>query len=334
MLNHCKIKLKVFIFLTFLSFTTYGQLRFEDKIRIREAQKINNELGDKIWKGIKDIPFTILLLTDSGEYLINHPNPSDDFKLLSFDTVLNTNIYYRESVFAKTFLASFPAVNGVNCIVIGTPENTKLSSTEWIIILLHEHFHIYEYTSENYYASVDSLNLSGGNKTGNWMISYPFPYDSSWIENKYTDFKASLLKAVSTINTKSFQENVNIYKRYRKQFQQLLKEPDYKYFSFQIWQEGIARYTEYKYLELITAANYQTDTETKQLKDFTDFKQYKDKFYNDEIKKLSENTLKEKNRLCFYSIGFAEGLLLDKLNPDWRSQFLTNKFYVEKYHKK
>ena len=39
-------------------------------------------------------------------------------------------------------------------------------------------------------------------------------------------------------------------------------------------------------------------------------------------------------RLVFYPFGAAEGLLLDRANPNWRSRYLTEKFYVEKYFEK
>jgi len=136
----------LFILLTsFIAFNVMNgqpapEMRYEDKIRIREAISIANEFGDKIWKGINDVPFVLILITDSVEFLINHPYPSDDFMLSGKDSILKTSIYYRPKQFDKQFLATFPAVNGVNCIVVGTPENTGKSSTDWTITLLHEHF--------------------------------------------------------------------------------------------------------------------------------------------------------------------------------------------------
>jgi hypothetical protein len=69
--------------LTLLSVTTAQvppQMRKEDKIRIKEATIISNKFGNAIWQGINDAPFVVLLVTDSVEFLINHPYPSADFK--------------------------------------------------------------------------------------------------------------------------------------------------------------------------------------------------------------------------------------------------------------
>jgi hypothetical protein len=42
----------------------------------------------------------------------------------------------------------------------------------------------------------------------------------------------------------------------------------------------------------------------------------------------------EDKRICFYAIGFAEGLLLDKLNPKWHDNYLIDKFNIERYSEK
>ena len=325
--------LKVLIILLIITLTasaqTLPQMRREDKVRIKEAMIISKQFGDKIWKGINEVPFTIILVTDSVEFLINHPYPSDDFKLLSEDTLLITKIYFRKAQFSKHLLATFPAVNGVNCIVVGIPENTEKNSTDWIITLLHEHFHQYEYNSPGYYHAVEQLDLSGGDQTGMWMLNYPFPYDSSVVIDQFNKYTSALSTALSAINTNEFQNSFNNYKIERNKFKHLLKPVDYRYFSFQVWQEGIARYTEYKFLEMMD--NYQPSAEVKQLADFIPFNIYKDTFYHSQLSKLTELKLKEDKRVCFYAIGFAEGLLLDHLEPDWRSKFLTERFNIENY---
>jgi len=301
----------------------------EDKIRIREAIDISNRFGDTIWSGINRVPFVVLLITDSVEFLINHPYPSDDFKISEEDDILKTKILYRKRQYSKTLLATFPAVNGVNCIVAGTKENTGKNSTDWIITLLHEHFHQYQYTQNDYYSSVAGLDLSGGDETGMWQLNYPFPYDSLPVSNQYIIYANALSKAVTVINNKNF---VRVFKEFlteRKKLTHLLKPADYKYLSFQLWQEGIARYTEYKFLQLLD--NYTASAELLQLPDFIPFKKFSEDFLRSHIKSITALKLENEKRVCFYAIGLAEGILLDKLNPQWRSQYLNKKFFLENY---
>ncbi|WP_439504458.1 hypothetical protein [Sediminibacterium sp.] len=311
---------------------TTTKMRYEDKIRIREAINISNQFGEEIWKGINQVPFVVLLIEDSVEYLINHPYPSNDFKLSENDSILKTKIFYRPRKFPDWYLATFPAVNGVNCIVVGTPEKTNKSSTAWIVTLLHEHFHQYEYTYPDYYRSVDKLELSGGDQSGMWQLNYAFPYDSSIIIEQYKKYIAALSKSFSSIDNRSFKKDFKIYISERNKFRQLLKPADYRYFSFQVWQEGIARYSEYKFLQELD--NYQPSKDIIQLPDFISFKEYKSEFIIREKNGLEKLKVNIDKRICFYAVGFVEGILLDKLNPEWHDRFLRDKFYIEKYFKK
>src|SRR6478672_4436784 len=197
---------------------TKPELRYADKIRIKEAVAISTQFGDQLFTGYSAVPFTIDLITDSTEFLINHPTPSADFILLEKDSVLNTNIYYRKRQFDPHLLATFPAVNGLSCIVVGTPENTHKNSTEWIITLLHEHFHQYQNTDTNYYKSVEGLNLSGGDQTGMWMLNYPFPYDSLPVKKQYEKFTNALYKTVTNVQTKNFTSYLAEYLMERRRF--------------------------------------------------------------------------------------------------------------------
>ena len=316
-----------------LTFTTDGQtlpqMRKEDKIRIKEAINISNRFGEEIWPGINDVPFVVLFVTDSAEFLINHPYPSADFKISEEDTLLKTKIYYRQRQYSKTFLATFPAINGVNCIVAGTPANTGKNSTDWIITLLHEHFHQYQYTQKDYYASVATLDLAGGDETGMWQLNYPFPYDSLPVSHQYAKYTNALSKTVSGIDTKNFKKLFKGFFVERKKFMQLLKSADYRYFSFQLWQEGIARYTEYKFLQLLD--EYTPSTNISLLPDFIPFKKFKEQFLVSHLASVNGLKLEKEKRVCFYDIGFAEGILLDKLNPQWRPQYLKKKFFLENY---
>lgn len=330
------MKLKLIFLTLFISYYSFGQtipeLRYADKIRIREAMNISTQYGHKLFKGYNEVPFAIILITDSIEFLINHPNPASDFKLLGKDDFLKTNIYYRKTQFNPHFLATFPAVNGLSCIVVGTPENTNKNSTDWVITLLHEHFHQYQNAYPDYFQSVNKLHLSGGDQTGMWMLNYPFPYDSLPVKNQYVLFTKALYKTIKNIDSKEFKYNFKQYLKERKKLKDILPSADYRYFSFQIWQEGIARYTEYNFLQLLK--NYQPSKEILSLPDFVPFTELKYRMYYRETENLLKNKLNEAKRVCFYSVGFAEGIILDKLNKTWRDKYLTDKFYIEHYSNK
>jgi len=304
-------------------------MRMEDKVRIREAETISRFYGENIWKGISKAPFAIILVDDSVEFLINHPSPSKDFRPLGYDSLLSTRVYHRKAVFDKHFLATFPAVNGVNTIVVGTPENTGKTSTDWIITLLHEHFHQFVNSSPGYYSAVNELDLSRGDQSGMWMLNYPFPYADTVIAAQYKSYSGALSEALSKTATDPFSLRFSRYVHQRKRFQELLKPADYRYYSFQIWQEGIARYTEYKFLDLLNG--YEPSRDVSNLPDFIPFETFRESFYKTHGNRITAWSLGKHGRECFYAVGLGEGLILDRLNPSWREKYLTDKFYLEHY---
>jgi hypothetical protein len=306
--------------------TTIRQL---DKIRIKEAITISKQFGNALWPGFNEVPFVILLVTDSVEFLMFHPDPSADFQLSVFDTLLGINIFYRKKIFDKHLLATFPAVKGVPCIVVGTPENTSLNSTEWVITLLHEHFHQYQDSQKDYYSSVNDLDLAGDDKTGMWMLNYPFPYDSMPVQILYKEYMKSLLQAVKNIGNKNFTSVFAKYKIARQKFKRVLSVKEYRYFSFQVWQEGLSRFTEY--LFLIQMKNYQPSKAFRNLPGYEDFNHMRRRLFERETRNLISLSLNTSGRVCFYSIGFAEGLLLNEINPIWRRFYFSKKFFLERY---
>src|ERR1043165_116982 len=101
------------------------RLREEDRVRLAEAFRLGDRVGERVWKGWGKAPFAVLLVTPEYEFLLRPPQPSDDFTRLGYDQLLKSEVYYRKRVFQPNLLATFPAVGGVSTIVIGQPANTQ-----------------------------------------------------------------------------------------------------------------------------------------------------------------------------------------------------------------
>ncbi len=200
--------------------------------------------------------------------------------------------------------------------------------------VLHEHFHQLQSSQSTYYDDVGALNLSRGDQSGMWMLNFAFPYKDEQIKEQFAALSKLLAKALQAKRKSDFSARLSEYLQARKAFQQVLTPDDYKYFSFQIWQEGIARYTEFRMADL-AAKKYRPTKEFRALKDYTPFKEVADSLLNKQIlTSLPTLELDRLERLVFYPFGAAEGLLLDRANPDWRNRYLTEKFYVERYFEK
>src|SRR5262249_32556830 len=247
-------------------------LREIDRTRLAEAFRLSDQVADEIWTGWSKAPLAVLLVTPDKEFLIRHPQPSKDFTSIGYDVKLKSEVFYRERKFATNLLATFPAVGGISTIVIGQAENTaSKTSTPWIITLMHEHFHQLQDAQPNFFKDTEALNLSRGDQTGMWMINYPFPYETPEVSRQFSVLVRSLLEAMKTNSYARFAEKTADYLEARYILKKLLSPDDYKYFTFQLWKEGIARYTEYRVARW-AATKYQPTREFRSLKDFTTFK--------------------------------------------------------------
>ena len=162
--------------------TASPTLAWDDRLRIAEAFRLADAIGDSIWRGWTSAPFAVLLVTPEREFLVRHPRPTSDFTRIGYDSHLGVDVFVRARTLAPTLLATFPAVGGVPTFVVGQPSATGMSSTEWVLTLVHEHFHQLQTSRPDYYARVEALGLARGDRTGMWMLDYPFPYDSSVVQ--------------------------------------------------------------------------------------------------------------------------------------------------------
>jgi hypothetical protein len=72
-----------------------GEVPHRDRVRVAEAMRLADKLGDDIWPGWRHTPFPVLLVTDSVEFLIGHSEPSADFARLGYDSLLAREVWTR-----------------------------------------------------------------------------------------------------------------------------------------------------------------------------------------------------------------------------------------------
>ena len=302
-----------------------------ERTLLAEAFRINETLGDQVWSGWSKAPFAVLLVTPEYEFLVRHPRPSGDFTSLGYDSLLRSDVLYRKRVFAPNLLATFPAVNGLPTIVIGEPQNTAANTpTRWLITLLHEHFHQLQMSQPNYYADVDSLELARGDKTGMWMLNFPFPYDSAKVQKLFLSLCLSLSDALQASSGADLSSKVRTYLQRKEQFRKILTPAEYRYFSFQLWQEGVARYTEYR-VAAMAGTSYRPSEQFRSLKVFMPLQQDADSLCTRILRELPHLSLGELHRVAFYTVGAAEAMLLDRARPGWQGLYFREKFDTDRY---
>lgn len=300
-----------------------------DRVRIAEAFRVADKVQDQIWPGWSTAPFAMLFVTDDHEFLIRHEKPSEEFHSLGYDKRLKSEVFWRERKFPKTFLATLNAFGPTPVIVVGKPENTTdKTSTRWLFVVLHEHFHQLQYSRPDYFESVNALDLARGDTTGMWQINYAFPYKEKRLVEGFRQLTDRLSAANAAKDDNERSVRLKEYLTARAAFTASLGADDRKYFSFQLWQEGIARYTQYKIAEL-AGRKLKPSKAFRSLKDFTPFDLEAARLLTVIDEEMSHLDLAEWERVVFYPFGASEGLLLDKVNPSWQQQYFEQKFALE-----
>jgi hypothetical protein len=300
-----------------------------DRVRIAEAFRLADALGNRLWPDWDKAPFAVLLVTSEHEFLIRHPEPSDDFIPSGEDGLLKGSVWHRPRQHSSDLLATFPAVGGISTIVIGQAENTDAkTSTRWVLTLLHEHFHQLQDSQPGFYADVDALGLARDDTSGMWMLNYAFPYARPDVKEHFSAMSRALGQALQARQQPDFDDKLAAYVEARKEFRSMLDADDYAYFAFQVWKEGIARYTEYHLAEL-AAAEYEPSREFQELADFRPFEEAAHDILGRIEKQLGSVELDKARRTAVYSFGAAEGLVLDRAKPGWRKQYFEQKFTLD-----
>lgn len=301
-----------------------------DRVCIDEARHLAKAVGDTLWQGWNDAPFAILLVTPEREFLVGHPEPTPDFVRMGVDTLLDSAVWTRPRQFDVGLLASFPAVGATPTIVIGQPANTAArSSPRWVLTLLHEHFHQWQYSRPGYYQGVAALGLAGTDTSGSWMLNYPFPYKNPDVAARFETMCARLGEAISTPEAEPLTNAVSAYLAAKRALRDAVSKDDYAYLNFQLWQEGIARYTESR-IASFAATRHTPRPGYLALPDAAPYAAVAQELSAGIHAQLKSPKLAENGRSAFYAVGAGEGLLLDRVRPGWRADYARAGFTLDR----
>ena len=291
-----------------------------DRIRLAEAFRLAEAIGERLWPGWSRVPFAVVLVTPETEFFIRHGAPPSNTRTIGWDTLLRSDVYARARTFPPRLLATFP-IEGISTVVVGQPENTSASSpTDWVVILLHEHFHQLQEAQPDFYAKVAALGLSRGDQTGMWMLNYPFPYEASSVEKAYGDAAQALRAARGGGDTDAFLAA-------RTRFRRTVAGDDLKYLDFQLWKEGVARYTQVQVARFAGATDrYAPLPAFAALPGYVTYTTLARDLAETILDELANLKLPENRRIVFYPFGAGEAFVLDRVRPCWKDQYFSHMF--------
>ena len=295
-----------------------------DRVRLAEAMRLADQLRGQVWPGWERTMMPVLLVSGSAEFLVGHPRPTGDFVPLGYDPLLERDVWTRPRQFSPTLLATFPAVGGVPTIVIGSAASTGKSSTGWVLTVLHEHFHQWQYSQQEYYARAARLDLARGDTTGQWMLDYSFPYGSDPVQRVVRRLSAALLRALEAPPPGRVEALKDVITA-RDDLRGRLTAVDYRYFEFQLWQEGVARFIEYAAARAAAELD-DPSAEFRRLRDYQPYSAAARKALSQLRQELEQLDVGQQGRVAFYPIGAAMALLLEETRPDWKQAYTEQPF--------
>lgn len=299
----------------------------DDRTRIAEAFRLADAIGDRIWPGWSSVPFALLLVTPGHEYLIRHSRPPADFVRGGYDSLLQSEVLARPRTFETRLLATFP-IEGTPTVVIGQASVTGKHSTAWVATALHEHFHQLQMSQPGYNRDVEELRLARGDQSGMWMLNYAFPYGADSVQAAFSEMTLAMDSALSPAASSDRQARLRALTEPRSRLRRVLSADDDRYLSFQMWQEGVARYTELQVARW-AAEHHVPSAAFAALADVLSFTVVADSIAAGIQRGLRANPLSNAGRVAFYPAGAATALLLDDVAPGWRTRYLESAFSLD-----
>lgn len=259
-------------------------------------------LGDAFWPGYSAAPFSFLLIEDDSEYLLCDPRSPGGFAGIGVDPLTGCEVKQGpRSWRPPSLLAAMPLFGEGEVIVMGSPEDTGLTRQAWRRTILHEHFHQWQGQLPAHYDRTAALDLADGDTSGMWMIQYSFPYADPAVGEAYRAAADALLFALRVPDA-DLPAATSAYLARRKAFAGAAGARNWRYFDFQLWKEGVARWTEIAIARRAGGA-WETEAEA---------------YWAQQLRALENDSLADQGRIAVYAYGAAEAALLERVDPDWR----------------
>jgi hypothetical protein len=113
--------------------------------------------------------------------------------------------------------------------------------------------------------------------------------------------------------------------RAREELDSVLTAADYRYFEFQLWQEGVARFMEYAAARA-AAEDSVPSAEFRSLPDYQAYRRVADSARRSLRRELKQLNLGRQRRVAFYPVGAATALLLEETRADWKRAYAERPF--------
>jgi hypothetical protein len=274
---------------------------------VAKVRSFARSSGDRLWPGYGSASFEFLLVAGDKEELLCRAAVPDGFNADGKDPTSGCAKYNRpRSGLPDTLLAAMPIFGPPSTIVMGTPESTGRASADWTRTILHEHFHQWQDSFPDMFIRMRELDLAGDDKTGMWMLNYPFPYSDPAVISAFNEASRMLAAAVDARGKPGFRNALSRYLDARAQLAKAAGDKNWRYAELELWKEGVARWTEIqlgkRYPDpAVRASAIRLEQQSRAWLDRPD--------------------IVKSGREFVYPYGTAEAMLLEACDPGWRRAY-------------
>jgi ABC-type Fe3+-hydroxamate transport system substrate-binding protein len=314
-----------------------------DKDRLAETLHLKDDLGEKVWPGWGQLEIPILLWNEEYSFLVGYPNHPEGWGEVKGD-VFNNEPYYRQNTkdqqnFAVLvdgqWVASLATKSEMDHFIISQfmemipspinqiiPYRLFIQPTEVHISgVLHETFHVYQTL-----IAPDKLALAEDR----------YDFDANYWEideNMRDEWKAEINLLAQALEAEIDAEASELVTQFLEEREQRREKHDLDddMINFERlieWEEGLAKYVEVAiWKQAFSSPNYESLAEMSDDPDFNDYKTF-EKRWNQEIMTM-KNQASQEGDTRFYYTGMAQGFLLDRLLPDWKTRIMAENVWLE-----
>lgn len=288
-----------------------GVLSLEDRQYLSKSFTTIDAYKSHIWPNWLDTPKDIVIQNE--QYWIeikSRPisNTSDGLWALQFNHI---NIFTKRSTISQvhTLVVEGKAPQ----IMVSQAFFEHSPRVLWLGTLAHEHFHQWQMSRPSYFDALAKLSINENYPDCQWMFDYNFPFH----QDKVSQILAELgsLHARESLEPK---QKMDVILGSLFQLKSILSSEDWDYLVFQIWQEGIARYVEYAFLNELLKKDKETESGDGSLK--VQLEAYMRQMFGTP---LSTDDAIDRN--IFYKIGLEIGLVLEQQpGLNWKEIYATH----------
>jgi hypothetical protein len=314
-----------------------------DSERLAEALELKKAFGDQVWSGFAEMEIPVIVWNQDYSFLVGYVNPPEDWEPVQGEEFQGQAYFRKQEADPQNFavrvgdkwVASIATKYETDAFLIGGfkdflppvieqlfPYRILIQPSEvQIAAVNHESFHVLQAR-----LALERLEAAeAAHQSGERYWHADEGMRDAW--STEIDLLADALRAGTDVEAEDLTRQF-LQAREARRARHALDAELVDYERQLEWEEGLAKYAEMEILrQAYLSADYQPLAEMEADPDFNDYQNYPQR-WSQEISQMRRQAGQEgENR--FYLTGMAQAVLLDRLQPGWKSRALEAGVFLE-----